>query len=48
MNTPPLPITDVDDPSTYAASAINHHQQYERKEFGGHSINTDNSYILGE
>jgi hypothetical protein len=46
--TPPLPITDGDDPSTYAASAINHHQQYERKKFGGRSINTDNSYVLGE
>jgi hypothetical protein len=46
--TPPFPITDGDDPSTYAASAINHHQQYERKKFGGRSINTDNSYVLGE
>jgi hypothetical protein len=25
-----------------------HHQQYERKKFGGRSINTDNSYVLGE
>jgi hypothetical protein len=48
MITPPLPITDGDDPSTYAASTINHHQQYERKKFGGHRINTDNSYILRE
>jgi hypothetical protein len=46
--TPPFPITDGDDPSTYAASTINHHQQYERKKFGGCSINTDNSCILGE
>jgi hypothetical protein len=48
MITPPLAITDGDDPSTYVASAINHHQQYERKKFGGRSINTDNSYVLGE
>jgi hypothetical protein len=48
MITPPFPITDGDDPSTYAASTINHHWQYERKKFGGHSINTDDSYVLGE
>jgi hypothetical protein len=42
-----LPITNGDDPSTYVASTINHHQQYERKKFGL-SINTDNSYVLGE
>jgi hypothetical protein len=48
MITPPLPITDGDDPSTYVASTINHYQQYERKKFGGCSINTDNSYILRE
>jgi hypothetical protein len=46
--TPPFPITDGDGPSTYAASAINHHQQYERNKFGGCSINTDNSYVLRE
>jgi hypothetical protein len=46
--TPLFPITDGDDPSTYAASAINHHQQYERMKFAGRSINTANSYILGE
>jgi hypothetical protein len=46
--TPPFPITDGDDPSTCAASTINHHQKYERKKFGGRSINTDNSYVLRE
>jgi hypothetical protein len=48
MITPPLPITDGDDPSTYVASTINHYQQYERKKFGGCSINTDNSNVLRE
>jgi hypothetical protein len=48
MITPPLPITDGDDPSTYVASTINHYQQYERKKFGSCSINTDNSYVLRE
>jgi hypothetical protein len=45
-----LPITDGDDPSTstYVASTISHHQQYERKKFGGSSINADNSYVLRE
>jgi hypothetical protein len=46
--TPPVPLTDGDDPSTYAVSTLNHHQKYQRKKFSGLSINTDNSYVLGE
>ena len=42
-----LPPIDGD-PSSYAVSAITHHQQYEQKKFTGCNVNTNSSYIIGE
>ena len=46
--TPPAPLTDGDDPSTCAVSAISHHQKHERKKFGGRSASAGASRALGE
>jgi hypothetical protein len=46
--TPPLPLSDGNDPSTYAVSTIIHHQKYERKKFYGQSINDEHSFVLGK
>jgi hypothetical protein len=48
MITPPLPLSDGDDPSTHTVSAIIHHQKYERKKFYGWSINNEHSFVYGE
>jgi hypothetical protein len=46
MITPLLPLSDGDDPSTHAVSAVIHHQKYERKKFYGQSINNEHSFVL--